>query len=172
MNEIPKDVSSAFVQAAVQQLEEGLHKICHCVRQLNQEQVWWRPREEQNSIANLLLHLAGNVRQWIIVGVTDAPDHRDRPREFAERGPIPPQELLARLETTVQEAIGVLREPAHGALLEPRRIQAFDTYVLAAIFHSVSHFQGHVQEIISLTRQQLGPDYEFDFVPQSHEQGA
>ena len=147
-------------------------RINHCLGQLGDAQVWWRPREDMNSIGNLLLHLCGNVRQWIIAGVPGAPDVRDRPREFAERGPIPRDELLRRLDAVVGEADATLAAFPDGQLLEPRRIQGFDETVLSAVFDTLAHFNGHTQEIVSLTRQQLGDAYRFAWAPATPEQGA
>ncbi len=125
-----------------------------------------------NSVANLILHLCGNVRQWIIAGVGEVEDARNRPHEFSERGPIPKDELLRRLNTTVAEAKTTLENVSDLDLLQPRRIQGFDVTGIAAIFHSVSHFQGHTQEIIHMTRFQLGEEYRFDFVPKTPEERA
>lgn len=166
------DVSTAYIDEAIHQLREGLGKIQHCLSQLDERQVWWRPHEAQNSIANLMLHLGGNLQQWIISGVGAVPDVRNRPREFAARGPIPQRDLLRDLTATVDAAIDVLDDHAAERLLETRRIQGFEKTTLSAIFDSVAHFRGHVQEIVSLTRQQLGNAYQFDFVPQTKEQGA
>lgn len=172
MSESEDAVSTAFVNEAAHRFDQALKKIHHCLRQLDEGQIWWRPHEALNSIANLLLHLCGNVRQWMIAGVGGETDVRDRPREFSERGPIPTATLLRDLDEVVRSAIDVLHQGTAASLLEKRRIQGFDTTVLAAVLAAVAHFEGHVQEIVSLTRQQLGHDYEFDFVPQSKEQGA
>jgi hypothetical protein len=158
-----------------------MHKIEHCVGQLGEEQVWWRPgvkspasakntASEMNSIANLMLHLAGNVRQWIVAGIGGAGDVRNRPREFADRSGKSKSELLALLKGTVAEADTVLARLTADELVAKRRIQGFDTNVTAALFGTISHFRGHVQEIIHMTREQLGDKYRFDFVPQGAEQ--
>lgn len=125
-----------------------------------------------NSIANIILHLCGNVEQWIINGVTQRPDTRNRPQEFAERGPMPKTELLKRLELTVAQVQEILKSTTDQQLTEPRRIQGFDETVLSAIFHSLAHFNGHTQEIIYATRLQLGDRYRFYWVPDTPEQGA
>ena len=172
MDHQPDKMANALVSAAAEQLQGSLAKIRHCLDQLNEEQLWWRPHAAQNSIANLSLHLAGNLRQWIISGIGGTPDTRNRPQEFAERGPIPREELLGDLEQVVESAITVLKETTAEDWLTVRRIQIFEANGVSAAFHSIAHFQGHTQEIISLTRQQLGDSYEFDFVPQSKEQGG
>src|SRR3954468_16609649 len=74
--------------------EEYLQKIEKCISQLDDKQIWWRPNNASNSIGNLMLHLAGNIRQWIISGIGGAPDSRVRQLEFDETGPMPREELL------------------------------------------------------------------------------
>lgn len=152
---------------AAKELTSALGRIKHCLAQLSDEQVWWRSRPELNSIGNLLLHLCGNVRQWIVSGLGVAADIRNRPAEFAERGPIPKEELLRRLDQVVDEAKAVLGRLAAGRLLEIRHIQEFDVTGLAALFDSVPHFRGHTQEIVLLTRLQLGAAYRFAWTPAS-----
>jgi hypothetical protein len=165
-------VGQAYVAASRHRLAECVKKIKHCLAQLTDEQVWWRPHDSMNSIANIVLHLCGNVRQWIISGVGGEPDVRDRPKEFSERSPISKSELVRRLDVIVGQADAVLAGLTEQKLLEPRRIQGFDETALSAIFDSLSHFRGHMQEIVYITRLQLGDAYQFEWVPASKEQGA
>ena len=157
---------------AGEELTSALARIKHCLDQLTDEQIGWRAAPGMNSIANLVLHLCGNVRQWIVAGLGGAADSRDRPAEFSEHGPIPKDELLRRLEAVVDEARAVLARQTARQLLEARRIQGFDVTGLAAIFDSVPHFRGHTQEIVHLTRLQLGDAYKFAWAPTTPEQGA
>jgi hypothetical protein len=157
---------------AAHELASALGKIKHCLGQLTDEQVWWRSGPSLNSIGNLVLHLCGNVRQWIVAGLGGAADGRNRPAEFSERGQIPKDELLRRLAAVVDEAGAVLARQTARQLLETRRIQGFAVTGLKAIFDSVPHFRGHTQEIISMTRLQLGDAYEFAWAPTTPEQGA
>lgn len=166
----PSQFSEIYLSAARHVLSEGMRKIEHCVGQLNDEQVWWRPRAEMNSIANLILHLSGNLRQWIVSGVGGTADARNRPMEFADRSNRPKAEVLSILKKTVEEADAAMRALKPDSLVSPRRIQGFDTTIAAAIFSCISHFRGHVQEIIHMTRQQLGEKYRFDFVAKGKEQ--
>lgn len=159
-----------YVSAARHVLLEGMRKIEHCVGQLNDEQIWSRPRPEMNSIANLILHLSGNVRQWIVSGAAGTADVRNRPMEFADRSNRPMGEVLSILKKTVEQADAAMRELNPDALVSSRRIQGYNTTVAAAIFDCIAHFRGHVQEIIHMTRQQLGEKYRFDFVPKGNEQ--
>jgi Protein of unknown function (DUF1572) len=163
-------ICDAFTSAMRETLAEGMRKIEHCAGQLRELQFWHRPRAEMNSIANLCLHLTGNLRQWIISGVGGAEDVRNRPLEFSDRSNRGKSEVLVVLNGTVKEADEILSRLQGGELVAARRIQGFDTTVLSAVVNTVSHFRGHVQEIIHMTREQLGEKYRFDFVPRGKEQ--
>jgi uncharacterized damage-inducible protein DinB len=166
-----QDIAKAFAREAIYCMHYGINKIEHCLKQLDDEQVWWRPRDEMNSIGNLLLHVAGNLRQWIVAGVGDVEDTRIRQLEFDERGPLPKEQVLNRLLEVLSQAEATIRNVSAEELLKDKRIQGHDSNKMQAIWHSITHFQGHVQEIIGMTRQQLGADYKFEWTP-SPEQGG
>jgi hypothetical protein len=157
----PEQLTSAFVDAARKELAEALAKIRHCLAQLTDDDVWWRPNDKMNAIGNLVLHLCGNMRQWIISGVGGAADVRDRPAEFAQRQLIPSAELLKRLVDTVAEADQVIGRVDPANLVHVRKVQYGEPTGAGAIFHSVSHFVGHTQEIIYVTRLRTGEAYKF-----------
>src|SRR5947209_13228603 len=142
------ELATAVGAEAANELASALAKIEHCLGQLTDEQVWGRSQPSLNSIGNLVLHLCGNVRQWIVAGLGGAADVRHRPAEFAERGPIPKTELLRSLDAVVDEAGGVMARLTARQLLEVRPIQGFDVTGLGAIFDSIPHFRGHTQEIV------------------------
>jgi len=137
------ELATAVGTEAANELASALARIKHCLGQLSDKQVWWRSHPSLNSVGNLILHLCGNVRQWIVAGLGGAVDSRDRPAEFAERSPIPKEELLGMLEAVVGEARAVLARQTARQLLEARRIQGFDVTGLKANFDSVPHFRGH-----------------------------
>lgn len=165
-------VPAVFIQQQRGDLQECLEKIEHCFAQLSEEDVWWRPYEEHNALGNILLHLCGNLGQWIINGVTGKPDTRDRPLEFSHREPVPKDQLLDWLRQTIGQADLVISEQTEQTLLEPRTVQGFRVQVQSAIQHSVSHLCGHTQEIIWITRLRVGPGYKFRWVPTTPEEGA
>jgi hypothetical protein len=166
------ELAAAVGTAAAHELTSAFNRIKHCLGQLSDDQVWWRSSESMNSIGNLLLHLCGNVRQWIVSGIGKVPDIRNRPAEFAERGRIPKDQLLRTLEVVMGEAKEVLAKMTASQMLEVRSIQGFNVTGAAAIFASVPHFRGHTQEIVHMTRYLLGSAYKFDWVPATPEQGA
>jgi Protein of unknown function (DUF1572) len=166
------EIALAMGRAAAVEMSKALERMKHCLGQLNDAQIWWRAQPSLNSIGNLILHLCGNVRQWIVSGLGNVRDDRNRPAEFDERGPIPKQELIGRLDATVDAAKTALGRVTAKQLLDKRRIQGFDVTGLAAIFDSVPHFRGHTQEIVYMTRLQLGDAYQFAWTPTTPEQGA
>src|SRR6266550_4665402 len=156
------DTGQAFIATARALLRgDYLPKIEHCLDRLSDNQIWWRPNPESNSIGNLVLHLGGNARQWIVSGVGGASDARDRSQEFAERSLIPRAELIKILSQAVTDVDAVLAQLDLATLLEQRRIQSCEVTVLDAIFHVVEHFSMHTGQIILLTKMMTGSDLAF-----------
>lgn len=142
-------------------LNDFYPKIERCVSELSEEEIWWRAHETDNSIGNLLLHLSGNIRQWIISGLGGEADVRNRPREFSERTHIPKEELLTLFRTTLEEADGVLERFDPGMLLETRRFQKWDHTCLNAVLHVVEHVAEHMGQIVYITKLRKGVDMKF-----------
>jgi uncharacterized damage-inducible protein DinB len=156
------DIGQVFIARAQHHLaEDFLPKIERCIGLLKDEQIWWRANEQSNSIGNLLLHLSGNVRQWIVCGLGDATDGRDRDSEFAQRGEIPRAELFDRLKRAVSEAVVTLARLDPDKLLEKHRIQGLDVSALEAVLHVVEHFSMHTGQIILLTKLLAATDLRF-----------
>jgi uncharacterized damage-inducible protein DinB len=156
------EVSRAFIQRAREFLrEEYLPKIERCLEQLTDKQIWWRSNPESNSIGNLLLHLSGNARQWIVCGLGGEVDARKRQTEFDERRSIPREELLSRLRGTVAAVDKTLATFDASRLLDKFRIQGTESTALAAIFHVTEHFSMHTGQIILQTKILAGIDLVF-----------
>lgn len=156
------EIGSGFIAEARSLLvTDYLPKIERCLSILSDEQVWSRANAESNSIGNLILHLSGNVRQWIVVGLGGAEDVRDRDAEFAQREVIPRAQLLVLLGQTLTEADATLAAFDNSRLLERFTIQHSDVSALAAIFHVVEHFSMHTGQIIMLTKMCAGTDLKF-----------
>jgi uncharacterized damage-inducible protein DinB len=155
----PADPARTFVQESRALLtSDYLPKIESCLGHLSDEDVWWRPNEASNSIGNLLLHLCGNVTQWILGGVGGRPYERRRQQEFDERGSVEKKDLLDRIRTVVGEADDVLGSLDPAALMDRRGIQGYDVTVQEAIYHVVEHFSMHTGQIILLTKARAGED--------------
>ncbi|MBM4161520.1 MAG: DUF1572 domain-containing protein [Ignavibacteria bacterium] len=158
----PQEIGQHYIMYCRRRLlKEYLPRIQRCLNELSEEDVWWRAHETNNSVGNLLLHLSGNVRQWIVSGAGGAADTRNRTLEFAERRQIPKSELLEMLESALQEADRLLGEFDHAKLLEVRHIQKYDVTCLDAISHVVEHFAQHLGQIIYITKLRTGKDLKF-----------
>jgi len=132
-----------------------------CVEPLTVEQVWWRPNEASNSIGNLLLHLNGNVTQWLVDSFDRNEDKRDRPAEFAADGGLTAAELLQRLGATLDKAAKVLDRLTTEELLAPYEIQGYTVRGLDAVYQVVEHFGMHYGQVAYITKSLLGKDLGF-----------
>jgi uncharacterized damage-inducible protein DinB len=149
------NVAQIFLNESRRYLRDDyLASIDRAVSPLTDEQIWWRPNESSNSIGNLILHLSGNVRQWIVAGVGRQSHERDRQQEFDERRTIPKHELLGALTTVLAEADAVLANLQEGELSEARQIQGSETTVMEAIYHVVEHFSMHTGQIQWVAKSQ------------------
>jgi uncharacterized damage-inducible protein DinB len=155
--ETPMPASLLFLRhARFRLIEDYFHKISAALGALDEEEIWRRANESSNSIGNLLLHLSGNARQWIISGVGGAVDTRDRAREFAARGAVNKGELVELLKATLDEVCAVLdgiendclSANSDAPLQRLVKPQAFNVTVFDAIFHVVEHFSYHTGQII------------------------
>ena len=156
-----RDVATTILALSRRYLREYLTKIRLSVSVLDDHVVWARPNDASNSIGNLMLHLAGNARQWIVSGVGGAVDVRDRQSEFDQRAPIPVPELIDRLEQTIIDVDRVLATVSPADLPTRRTIQNNDVTVLEAIYHVVEHFSMHTGQIILLAKAEQGDRIRF-----------
>ena len=146
-------------------LEDYVPKIGQCVDLLSEEQLWQRPGPTCNSVANLLLHLDGNVTQWIQSGLGGREDHRQRDAEFASgQGETSANgaQLMARLTATVEEAVRIVEAMQPDDYLTEHVFQSrWNETSLAAILHVIEHFSGHAGQIYAFTKRELGIDLKF-----------
>ena len=147
-----------FVRFSIDRLKLLASRIEDCLARLTEEQVWARSNDNQNATGNLVLHLCGNVRQWIISGIGGAPDVRQRDAEFAARTTASPPELAAALAATMGEALTVLENLPLTRLGDRLIVQGREVTVLEAIYIVVEHFGGHTGQIIFATKLHTGQD--------------
>ena len=137
---------------------ESLPRIQKCVEQLTDEELWHRPNDAVVSVGNLVLHLCGNVRQWIISCLGGSEDARVSDEEFSPEGPIPREHLLAQLSDTLREAESVLDRMNPQTLLQPRRVQGQNETGLSILVHVVEHFSYHTGQISLHVKLRKGLD--------------
>jgi uncharacterized damage-inducible protein DinB len=145
-----------FIDFSCEKLQQLTDRICQCLDRLDGDKIWFRGSENENAVGNLVLHLCGNVRQWIGFGVDARPDIRKRDIEFTTRGGVGPDELKERLRAAVSEATEILRRLTADRLEEIIKVQGYEMPVLAAVYHVVEHFSGHAGQIIFCTKQFTG----------------
>jgi len=136
-------------------------RIKECVAQLTEEQIWWRPNPASNSVGNLLLHLNGNARQWLVASFNKDADKRNRPAEFAAEGGLSAAELLARLGATLDEAASVLDRLTVEELLAPYEIQGYHVRGLDAVYQVTVHFGLHFGQIAYIAKTLQNRDLGF-----------
>jgi uncharacterized damage-inducible protein DinB len=147
-----------FLEFSDRKLVEMTKKLATCVERLSEEQVWARGGAHENAMGNLMLHLCGNMRQWIMSGVGGSADVRTRDEEFSADCTMTKAELLRMFTETVTEARGVIASLPHERLTETIHPQGRETSVLGAIYQVVGHVQEHVGQVILLTKQMVGTD--------------
>jgi uncharacterized damage-inducible protein DinB len=162
MNPNASGVSQLFLEfSRAKLIDQYWPRMRECVESLTDEQLWWRPNEASNSAGNLLLHLNGNVRQWLVASFSNSEDTRDRPAEFAARHVIPSAELIRMLGATIQEAAAVLARLSEADLLRTFKIQGYTVTGLHAVYQVVEHFGLHHGQILYITKQLRGADLGF-----------
>ena len=153
------ETDQLFVSASSRYLTAHcLDKIERVMPLLSEEDVWWRPHEASNSVGNLILHLAGSLRYWIVAVVGGSPSDRVRQLEFDARGGFTREELLAMLRLAVDDATGVLARLTADDLAESRSGFSREIRVLEAVFHGVAHFAMHTGQIVQLVKLRKGVD--------------
>lgn len=150
-----------FLDYSARKLQELRSRIETCLGTLNEDEIWARGTGNENAVGNLVLHLCGNVRQWIVSGVGGKPDVRDRDGEFAALGGFSVLDLTERLRAAVEGAVAALTGVTAERLAQRIVVQHYDVTVMEAIYHVVEHFSMHTGQIIYITKLLTGSDLGF-----------
>lgn len=148
-------------QEAERRLLEGLSRIGTCVDLLSDDQLWHRPNTHVVSVGNLVLHLTGNIGQWISSTLGRGPDRRARSIEFSTEGPLDREAIMDRLRRSIDLAVGTIRNCTDEDLARTWHVQGFRETGLAIILHVVEHFSYHTGQIVLHTKLQLAMDTGF-----------
>jgi uncharacterized damage-inducible protein DinB len=152
MSNIIKSIKVDFIEQAILRMDEYLVKIEKCLDELEEKDIWLRPNESSNSIGNQILHLCGNITQYIIAGLGNEKDLRDRDREFNARGGISKPELYDKLFRVVEEAKEVIINLDQDAFRKIRSVQGFELSGIGIVLHVVEHFSYHTGQIVMWTK--------------------
>lgn len=154
-----ESVGAALVAEALRRLlGESIPRLRKCLSLMDDDEIWQRPNEGTASAGNLVLHVLGNARQWIVTGLGDAVDNRRRSAEFDERGPIPRADLVRLVDETERDIRRVLETLDPETLLEVRRVQVFRETGVSILVHVVEHFSYHVGQIGYALKSRRGVD--------------
>ena len=141
-----------FIEQSLNFINQCAAKIKSCLKELDEKDVWYSPNENLNSVANLILHLSGNIREYIISSLGGEPDIRERDLEFSARGGYTIAELIGKLEDTVDKAKIVIAGISLDNLLKVRIVQGFSYSGIGNIIHVTEHYSYHTGQIIFLTK--------------------
>ncbi len=159
--QIQPTVSQEFIAHAIYQMRLNLPRIEKCFAQLTEEEVWKRPNPESNSIGNLIVHLSGNIRQWIVSSIGGAKDIRQRNEEFEMQEGLSQKELYDLLASTIQSAIESIQNLTEKDLLKKQSVQGYHYSALGNILHVVEHLSYHIGQIAYWTKVLKGQDLGF-----------
>jgi uncharacterized damage-inducible protein DinB len=137
---------------------EGIVRIKKCLDQLSEEQVWYKHNANVNSVGNLILHLCGNVTQYVLHGIDGQADVRVRATEFSEKGPIANAILVKNLDALEKNVDAALDRITADDLTQERQVQGFDENVTSILIHVTEHFSYHVGQITYYTKYILDVD--------------
>ncbi len=155
-------VSTIFLEhSRTKLLDQYWPRLRQCVESLTDDQVWWRPNNSSNSVGNLVLHLNGNVRQWLVASFNNLNDDRNRPAEFGQRDAIPKTALIETFAATMKEASDVLSRLTDADLVAPMNIQGYGVTGLKAVYQVVEHFGLHYGQILYITKMLRDQDLGF-----------
>jgi uncharacterized damage-inducible protein DinB len=155
-----------FREVSAEYLGSFLRRIEESVVLLSEEQVWWRPNTAANSVGNHLLHLQGNLSQWVLGGLGGIAYERHRRHEFDAQGEPHKRELLDGIRDVIQRCQAVIRALPSATLLEPRCTQGCATDGVHSVIHVVEHTSYHTGQILQIAKELLGPGAQIEFFPQ------
>jgi len=136
-----------FIQQSVYRITENTNKIICCMLEIDEIQAWQRPNESSNSIGNIILHLYGNIRQYVISALGKTEDVRLRDKEFSIKEGFDKKELSAKLKHTVDEAINIIENLTERDLIQLYSVQGFTLSGIGIIIHVTEHYSYHTGQM-------------------------
>ncbi len=150
-----------FIEQSIKHFAENPPRIENCLNRLSEAQVWQKPNSQTNSIANLILHLCGNITQYAVASLSNQPDQRQRDLEFSTTGGLPKKELLLKIQSTAELAIHAMRNCSEEELIRRRLVQGFEYSGIGIIIHVTEHFSYHTGQIAFWTKYLVEQDLGF-----------
>lgn len=151
-------VISEFTTQSIYRIDESTERILKCLDVLSADQIWQKPNEQLNSIGNLILHLEGNITQYICSSLGKQPDQRKRDNEFSSNEKLSKEVLISRITSFCEKAKSVLRNISVEEIQKTRFVQGFELSGIGIILHVVEHYSYHVGQISLLTKLYTNKD--------------
>lgn len=148
-------------QNALYRIDESTRMIKKSLSEISEEEVWQKPNASLNSIANLMLHLCGNISQYVISSLGETEDKRNRDVEFSTTGELTKDELLKKLEDVVDTAKRVIFDATPNQLVQKWSVQGFSFSGVGIILHVVEHYSYHTGQIAFWVKQLKNKDLGF-----------
>lgn len=152
---------ATFKENCLYRLDEGCRMLDRCMKEYDDTTIWERPNASTNSVANHILHLQGNLGQYVLSSLGETPDTRKRDEEFNARGGIDKNELISGLKTVLDAVAGVIERATEKQLLKKRRVQGFELSGVGILLHAVEHFSYHIGQIALWTKIRTNADLGF-----------
>lgn len=156
-----KTFESEFISESISRLHENTPKVKKCLDELTEDQIWQRPNPSSNSVGNIILHLCGNITQYILSSLGAVEDKRERDKEFSTDGGLSKAELIARLKATVDRATFTIKNINPNELTKVRSVQGYELSAIGIIIHVVEHYSYHTGQIIFWTKLLKDKDLAF-----------
>jgi len=144
--------TTEFIQQSISHFEENTPKIEACLNQLTEDELWQRPNASSNSTGNIMLHLCGNITQYVLSGLGNIEDKRERDKEFTSTRVLQKEDLLNKLKATVGSAVKIMRSLKDDDMLQKHSVQGRDLSAIGIIIHVVEHYSYHTGQIIYWTK--------------------
>lgn len=154
-------MENEFIEQSIYRMRENTSKVIKCLEILTEDEIWGKPSETLNSVGNLVLHLCGNITQYIISTLGDAPDDRDREKEFSAKRGLSKVELTQKLNSTVDRATEIISRQTKQSLVAVKNVQAYSLSGIGIILHVVEHYSYHTGQIIFWTKMKRDTDMGF-----------
>ena len=154
-------VIAEFIEQSIFRLEENTQRIRKCLEEINEEEAWQYPNEHLNSVGNLILHLCGNIRQYVISTLGEAEDNRDRDKEFSTKAGPSKAMLFHELSGTVAEAVDVIKKTDENKLRHVYIVQGYNLSGIGIVIHVAEHYSYHTGQIVFWIKQLKNKDMGF-----------
>lgn len=150
-----------FIEQSIFRIEENTQRIAKCLEEIDEIDIWKSPNENSNSIGNILLHLCGNIRQYVISALGETKDRRERDKEFSTKTGYTKTELLNKLTNTIAEAKGIIKNINESRLMKIYAVQGFNLSGIGIIIHVTEHYSYHTGQIAFWIKQLKNIDLGF-----------